>query len=82
MFHFALQFYEDSCGDITDKFPPDTPQGVSSCILMSEGEPFQLYAKTGYDGLVKHVKKEAGDKIEKYTHLVDFDDKASSLRKV
>ncbi|XP_067040923.1 uncharacterized protein [Acropora muricata] len=76
------QFYEDSSGDITNEFPPGEGKGVSSCILMSQDEPFELWTGKGYQGLKKSVKMEAGDPIDKYAFLDDFNDKTSSLRKI
>lgn len=76
------KYYEDSCGDITNEFPPGTNQGVTSCILMSQNEPFKLCTGTGFDGLTKYVEMEAGDQIEKYSDLGEFGDKTSSLRKI
>lgn len=82
MFCFALQYYEDSNGDITTDFPPGPPQGASSCILMSQGEPFDLFTETGFEGQSMRVKLEPGDPIDKYASLAAMDDKTKSLRKI
>ena len=48
LFVITLQWYEDSSSDITNSFPATNGPGVSSAILLSKAETWELCQGTAY----------------------------------
>ena len=51
LFVITLQWYQDSCSDITKSFEPKDGPGVSSAILLSPDETWELCQRTEYGPL-------------------------------
>ncbi|XP_074634256.1 gamma-crystallin D-like [Acropora palmata] len=73
-------WYEESCANVYDIFPANSPGGVSSAIVLSKNQQFAIFTKPNYQGIQGQLK--AGQWYETPTAMGFPNDKVQSVRKV